>query len=317
VNSSPPDVSDGPETVTAVERQCLRPTSNKGHAVVALRFASDGRARSVGQDGFARSWELQTGREIGKAERVHGFATHFAFRPDGAYVAWAWANEVGVDSLEGAPHIPPVTSGTLGTSAITFSADGRRVIVGKHQVSLSDKREGALVLDLTHPAVFRLTGFRVGPDAVALSADGRRAITGGADGFRWFDVDAEEKLGSLARPPATAVAFVGDSTQAVVASGVGGLALWDLTTKERRHGFDGHTGPVRCLAVSGDSRWLLSGSDDRTARLWDVKSGRELARLTGHADAVTCVAFRTDDRTQCLTGSNDDTIRWWHLAGNR
>src|SRR5262249_45338506 len=48
--------------------------------------------------------------------------------------------------------------------------------------------------------------------------------------------------------------------------------------------FQGHTGPVLCLAFSPDGRRALSGSADETVRLWDVANERELRCFNGHTD---------------------------------
>jgi WD40 repeat protein len=48
------------------------------------------------------------------------------------------------------------------------------------------------------------------------------------------------------------------------------LRLWDAKTGTEQRQYQGHTGPVYCLAVSGDGRTLVSGAQDNTARVWDI-----------------------------------------------
>ena len=49
------------------------------------------------------------------------------------------------------------------------------------------------------------------------------------------------------------------------------VRLWDLTTGQELHRFDGHEGAVVCVAVSPDGQYALSGGSDHTARLWPAR----------------------------------------------
>ena len=91
-------------------------------------------------------------------------------------------------------------------------------------------------------------------------------------------------------------------------------ALWTFNTKTGRVGvrFDGHTGPVRCVAVSADAGKIASGSRDTTVRVWDAATGRCLHKFTGHDKPVRCVAFSSDGR-YVVSGSDDKTVRVWDL----
>jgi WD40 repeat protein/serine/threonine protein kinase len=76
--------------------------------------------------------------------------------------------------------------------------------------------------------------------------------------------------------------------------------------------FRGHTGPVRCLAISSDGKRALSGGDDKTLRLWDLASGVELRRFDGHTDAVMAVAFDANGR-RAVSGGADRAVRLWNV----
>jgi WD40 repeat protein len=70
--------------------------------------------------------------------------------------------------------------------------------------------------------------------------------------------------------------------------------VWDLATGRCRTTLIGHTGKVRCGAMSGDGRTAVSGAGDRTVRVWDLATGRCRATLTGHTAGVTTVAVSGD-----------------------
>jgi hypothetical protein len=82
-----------------------------------------------------------------------------------------------------------------------------------------------------------------------------------------------------------------------------------LQAGEIRH-FNGHTAPIRCLAVSQDGRHLLSGSLDHTARLWEVESGKELAtvKMEPATDVPLAVAFTPGNANRALIGSAQSVL---------
>jgi len=49
--------------------------------------------------------------------------------------------------------------------------------------------------------------------------------------------------------------------------------VWDLATGKCRARLTGHTGEVRCVAVSADGRTAVSGGKDFTVLVWDLVAG--------------------------------------------
>lgn len=72
-----------------------------------------------------------------------------------------------------------------------------------------------------------------------------------------------------------------------------------IIDKELRR-FEGHTSPVRALAVTADGQQLLTGSFDNTLRLWNVDTGKEIARLPGHSSPILQLAM-TPDGTRAVS----------------
>jgi WD40 repeat protein len=75
--------------------------------------------------------------------------------------------------------------------------------------------------------------------------------------------------------------------------------------------FTGHTGKVKCVAISHSGQWIVSGSEDKTLRLWDL-DGNCFAVFKGHTATVWSVAFSPDD-SWIVSGSADNTIRRWQI----
>jgi WD40 repeat protein len=74
--------------------------------------------------------------------------------------------------------------------------------------------------------------------------------------------------------------------------------------------FTGHTGEIRCLAVSADGRRLLSGSVDHTVRLWDIDNGKELAtvKLDDAAEIPLALTFLPGSSAEFLIGSGQSVV---------
>jgi hypothetical protein len=142
---------------------------------------------------------------------------------------------------------------------------------GSHVLTAS--RGGTLCfIDTRDFTIFRqLARHRSIVHGLAISADGRTVLTGCDDGV---------------------------------------VRLWDLAGK-RLCRFEGHTGPVTCVAYAPDGTWGASGGLDRTVRIWDLASGKELYKFVGHEKGVLSVAIDPGGQQQVVSAGADGTMRLW------
>ena len=75
----------------------------------------------------------------------------------------------------------------------------------------------------------------------------------------------------------------------------------------------GHSQPVRSLAITPDGEILMSGSDDNTIKLWQLATGEEIGTLRGHSKTVSAIAISADGEI-LASGSEDKTIKLWQLS---
>ena len=71
------------------------------------------------------------------------------------------------------------------------------------------------------------------------------------------------------------------SGEVITASQDSTVRVWSLTADECQACYEGHSGPVLCLAMSCDGENAISGSDDKTVRVWDLRT-KSCATLKGH-----------------------------------
>jgi WD40 repeat protein len=116
--------------------------------------------------------------------------------------------------------------------------------------------------------------------------------------------------------PVHALAVVGAGTaQWVLAVGRGRrVELWSVAVVGQEAQvcfFEGHEGPVLCLAGVPGRRVVVSGSFDSTVRVWDAEAGGEVERLNSHKSSV-CALVPLPDGT-LASGSNADDVLVWRL----
>jgi WD40 repeat protein len=231
--------SDGSIGVVDLETgKPVREFAPKVQMPLALATTADGRRAFSGgrPDTFARQWDVDTGREISRSDPL-----------------------------------------TAPADSLAVSADGRRVLLlcGNFLfVWDADKGPKVRLLHTTVP---------VGNMPPALSPDGKRALFASGKTFWLYDVEADQAVGRFepAQQPVL-LAFTPDGRSALAASAgmelqAGKLEpiksflwLYDLERRVQRHQFEGHLGPIHCLALTPDGRRIVSGGRDQTVRVWQM-----------------------------------------------
>lgn len=107
------------------------------------------------------------------------------------------------------------------------------------------------------------------------------------------------------------------------------LKMWNIEGTREPTTLRGHVDSVRCVAVDAEGNWAVSGGDDLALKVWNLHTGREHRTVRdAHQQRITCVGIvRGDvDRSrsdpvddeqvpalQCVSGSNDCTLKLWDL----
>lgn len=194
-------------------------------------------------------------------------------------------------------------SNTVNCLAVT--PDGMRVVSGSADNTV---RIWNLVEQREEPEFDRHT------DTVwylAVTPDGSRVVSGSKDhSVRVWCIESKKEEAKL-NWEVTCLAVTPEGNRLVSGSMDGKLRVWNLLEKKEETLFEGHSGPVWCLAVT--STILVSGSADKTVRVWNLARKTEDIKLEGHSGWVNCLAI-TPDGSRVVSGSKyDNTVRVWNL----
>jgi hypothetical protein len=94
------------------------------------------------------------------------------------------------------------------------------------------------------------------------------------------------------------------------------IRVWNVATGVREWALAGHSGAVRCLAVSETRTRLVSGSDDMSIKVWVLGAGKSWRcqckrTLVGHRGPVFALATWQD---KVLSGSVDKDVLVWDMG---
>lgn len=249
-------------------------------AVNALALAPDDQRVLTGcDDGTARLWELETGREI-------------------------WLSNGAARSLNnGAQQNSAASINSVAISPQVGDEVGLIVDSGNQVVSLLDLATGREILaPVGNGALDHFLNLRV-RDALgwsaAFSPDGKQVITVGGDEARLWDRQGVEVAVFGPHRPLTFVDVSPNDRIIVTAGWDHSARLWDATTGAALLTLDhhtageqgGHTRVVNSAVFSPNGEQILTASDDGTLRLWNVASGRVERVLRPNLGGVTRARF--------------------------
>jgi len=102
-----------------------------------------------------------------------------------------------------------------------------------------------------------------------------------------------------------------DGKQIFTATNKSKIAILNIESGKVIGYLEGHSGPVRAMAISRDGNLIASGSDDNNVRLWNTRTRKQILSLEGHTGSISSLSF-SGDGTFLLSGSRDKTIRVWN-----
>jgi WD40 repeat protein len=203
---------------------------------------------------------------------------------------------------------PPLVMmpGTGPVSAVDFSPDGRRLIVGTDgELSLWDAYTGQRLRDLSTPGIVT--------NELRFDRDGEHFYGACVDGhLRRWSVDSSKPLAEVLVDPHGLydVELSPDGRRVLVCGDTQFVAMYDADTLANETRYVGHQGVVLGVAFHPGGRRIASGGTDGSIRIWDVQTAKELIALRGHRRRIEHVAFSPDGST-LASSSDDGTVKLW------
>jgi WD40 repeat protein len=245
-----------------------------------------------------------------------------ALSPDGKRLALATGTRAAVWDAETDREAFPLTNGGVLTTAVAFSADGKRLASAHSrpgappnsgEVKVWDAASGKLLRTLKTSAR-TATALALGPGGVLLAA-------GTVDrGVQVWDLagSAREPLKSFTQDPSWVwgVQFSADGKRLFCGHGNGVVRAWDPRGGRALGAFQAPPRLLRGLAASPDGSRLATVGSGREVWLWGLGRQDTAAVLKGHAGAVHAVAFSPDGKRLASAGQ-DRTVRLWDVAARK
>jgi len=292
----------------------------KGHegSIVHAAFSPGGeRVVTAANDGTARIWEVDTGREIAVLNHEGGRGRYIwraSFSPDGTRVLTATADDRTARVWDAATGKEIVAlkghEGTVWTAA--FSPDGRRAVTS------SEDRTAQVWNVATGQEIVALKGHEDDLNWAVFSPNGAHVVTASDDRTArvWDAATGRELLALKHQGRVGRAAFSPNGTRVVTLSDDLSAHVWDAATGNKVAVFKGgHQFRVSDMTISSDSALVVTGSD-RTAWVWDAETGQEIAALEGHQGMVRSVAF-SPVGALVVTGADEGKVRVWDAKTGR
>ncbi|HKB02030.1 MAG TPA: sigma-70 family RNA polymerase sigma factor [Gemmataceae bacterium] len=241
-----------------------------GSAARALVMAPDGELLATADfDGRVRLWDWQTGTAVRDVVTALGTRV-LAFAPDGKTLAVGGAGQSVrlFDAATGRERLP-ADAPTVGVSALSLSADGRRLVtVAGNGYRTWDPVSGGRVARLEPPDP--------APMLVAVSPDGTR-VAGVAAGHRVrvWEPESGREVCVCDGPPARmhALAFAPDGVT-LVGAYTADLRVWDPVTGETRAILRRHRAEPRSMAFGRTGPEVAVGYHDGSVGIWNPSTAR-------------------------------------------
>jgi len=296
------------------------------HEIWSLAVSQDGALAGVGEfhGGGLSIWDLRTRQRIATPAAGGGLVP-VAFSPTRPLLAYS----AKTDAESPAAHSDLILWDTakrqtvaqlpLGGAcdALTFSADGRRLIV----------LTPAQIILFEVPSEKKLRAF----DANGAEGDARAPFVVAHDTsvaayvapggvIHVIDLGSGKERWQAKTDDfwVTALAFSPD--EKILASGAGfagsSIQLRNAATGKLIGQLEGHRAWISSLVFWPDGKTLASSSADQTIRLWDISKGFELPPsrvLRGHRLEVWRLALLPDNRT-LISGGKDGSVYLWDTA---
>ena len=281
-----------------------------GTEVTVAAFSPDGKViATASKDKGVLISDAATGNLIAQLSHYGDSIAAAQFSPDGTRLLTMTAPGLvrlfDTATWKETSRFLPAANGTLNsTKSISFTSDGRQIIVSAQTTGLFDGFTGTRLAAFDHDT-WCSSNYSVSRHHVVSVCEDKT--------LRLYSSNADRVAGIVHEDRLESVAYSPDGTRIVTASDDQTARVVDARTGEEvSRGM--HKSYVQWAGFSPDGRLIATRSLDNAAAVFDAATGREVLRVDhGHGDAiegndVESVAFSPDGR-RIVTASRDRTAR--------
>jgi WD40 repeat protein len=305
---------DGRHIVTVSKDHTARVFAVEGGALVAtLRGHTDAVSKvalsrdgvfvaTASADGTLRLWRTSDWA-CAATLRGHGDdVVSVAFTPDSQQVVSVsidgtlrtWSSRA---ELYGGVH----TTADAAVYVTTFDPADRRIATASYDGRIT-VRDAATLQEL---ASWQAHPLGKSCHALAWTPDGARLVSGSWEPVvRVFDAATGEELAALQQPTGTQDLALAPDGGCVATCAGNTVIVWDLTTYEHVHTFEGHTAAVLGVTFSPDSSSCVSGARDGRAIRWDTRTGEQRWEVKNGSSDIAATRFTPDGNAVVIAGRN-------------
>jgi WD40 repeat protein len=314
--------------VRAIEKKAyVEIRAFKGHAkqVRHVAFSRDGKQLLTGsQDGTARLWDVETGKELRKFTGDSLWVWAAVFAPDGKHALSSGSKDRALRlwELDTGKEVRRYPTGhKYWAYGAAISPDGKYVASGGAGAPPPDSPEKKTSWTIrlfdadAGKEVRKFEGHQGWVWKVLFSPDGKKLLSAGTQDStaRVWDVESGRQLQVLKVEDGflLGIAWAPDGKKVLTCGRDGTIRLWDAETGKELRQYTGHASHCECVAITPDGTRFLAGGP-QALYLFDLESGKILHRYEGLKSVVNAVALSPDGR-RAATGSADGSVSLWGL----
>jgi len=293
---------------------CQRTFQGYAHIFLSLEIHPSGQYFASGSmDSTVRLWNIDTGKCTGSFDSDSTWINCLRFSPEGTLLAVPKGNDNSLIELWSTQSIkrerPSLSSNRRRTNSIAFSRDGKTIISGGNDSTIS-------FLDVESGDRLRtLEGHSRQVTSVALSPDESLLASAGEDcTICLWNLSSYEMMHCWKAHTSGVWSIDFHPNGQKIASGSRDhiVKIWNVHSTKDVLTLKGHADRVKSVAFSLDGEYLASGSHDRDIRIWNANTGECLQVLEGHTNWISAVRF-VPNSPKLISASEDGTIRIWNI----
>ncbi len=283
-------------------------------------FSGDGKTAIAGDDAGIVYWDVATGREIRRLQKMWGAVEALALTRDGKTLASVVGRHLLLWDVASGKLLSQVPlnlgpANEVPVNHMLFTPDGKTLAMrgwGKNTIHLWDAVNNKKLHDLT--------GHKGNVSCMAISADGKTLASGSWEDphiHLWDIADGKERLHFKANEHQVwSLAYSPDGkTLASIGTGIE-LSFFDPDTGKLLRKVKDRSSGVHHIAYAPDGKTLV-GIDNFTVHIFDTVSGKHLRKFDAPLRAMNGLTFSPDGKTLATFGGGPPTFDLWDVAGGK